>query len=227
MKYFIQNPEIDNQIKEIRKKVRLSMNGVVADTMKERGLIYKQNFGVQTPRLKEIASAYTPNYDLAQRLWALNIRETMILATLLQPIENFTEKNADDWLDNIQNIELAEQTCMNLFAKLPFAKEWSIKRIYSEKLWEQITGFILATRIREKFNFQDINEIVNRAFQLLETEEYHLYKAVSVCLARICRNSKEIKNFIADKIIPYEKSEKKGLRYAFTEITQEISFLDF
>ncbi|MGC3979074.1 MAG: hypothetical protein QM751_13130 [Paludibacteraceae bacterium] len=39
------------------------MNGVVADTMKERGLTnYKQNFGVQIPA-KEIASIYTPSYD--------------------------------------------------------------------------------------------------------------------------------------------------------------------
>ena len=46
MKYFIQNPQLEAIIKEIRKKIRLSMNGVVADKMKESGIRYKQNFGV-------------------------------------------------------------------------------------------------------------------------------------------------------------------------------------
>ena len=44
MKYFIQNPQLEAIIKEIRKKIRLSMNGVVADKMKESGIRYKQNF---------------------------------------------------------------------------------------------------------------------------------------------------------------------------------------
>ncbi|MGC3978635.1 MAG: DNA alkylation repair protein [Paludibacteraceae bacterium] len=228
MKYFRTDTAIDETVKEIRRKIRLSMNGVVADTMKERGLTnYKQNFGVQIPRLKEIASIYTPSHDLAQRLWALKIRETMILATILQPIESFLEKNGKEWLNDIDNIELVEQTCMNLFSKLRFAKAWSETLIVSDEEWAQIVGFTIILRLREKFNAQETKQIVKRAVVLLHTENYRLYRTISVCLARLSRNSKEISIHILEEIIQNNRQDKIGFRYAQSEIEQEISFLDF
>ena len=40
------------QIKEIKKQFRLFMNGVVSQSMREKGLEYKVNFGIELPRLK-------------------------------------------------------------------------------------------------------------------------------------------------------------------------------
>jgi len=45
-------------IKEIKTQLRLSMNGVASQSMREKGLAYKINFGVELPRLKEIAKQY-------------------------------------------------------------------------------------------------------------------------------------------------------------------------
>lgn len=227
MKYFIQNPDLDNQIKDIRKKIRLSMNGVVSDAMKDYGFNYKQNFGVQIPRLKQLAQNYTPNHDLAQRLWALKIRETMILASLLQPTETYTEKDADEWVETIDNIELAEQTCMNLFSRLPFVKAWSVSLISSNDEWKQITGFILITRVANLFDIASTNEILEQGIKLLDTENYNLYKSISVCLARLCRNGKENASAIQTKISSTKSLEKASYKFAINEIENEISFLDF
>ncbi len=227
MKYFIQNDEVDNQIKDIRKKIRLSMNGVVSDSMKDYGFSYKQNFGVQITRLKQLAQNYIPNHDLAQRLWALKIRETMILATLLQPVESFSEKDADEWIESINNIELAEQTCMNLFSKLPFAKSWSLKLISSDNEWKQTCGFILITRTTKIFDNQDIEVISTQGIKLLDTDNYNLYKSISVCLARLCRNGKESIHIIESKIEAIKNSQKTAHKFAIAEIENEISFIDF
>ncbi len=227
MKYFIQNPEIEQTLKEIRRKIRLSMNGVVSDTMKEMGVVYKQNYGVQIPRLKEIATHYSPNHDLAQRLWALKIRETMILATLIQPVDKFTEKFAEDWLGDIHQIELVEQACMNLFSKLPYAAGWGVKCIFTENSWTQIVGFTLIARIREQINADQTKEITERAAALLDTDNFHLYKSIAVCLARLCRNGKDFSEIILSKLEIKEYSEKESYRYTLAEIKQEMSFLDF
>lgn len=227
MKYFIQNPDLDNQIKDIRKKIKLSMNGVVSDAMKDYGFNYKQNFGVQTPRLKQLAQNYTPNHDLAQRLWALKIRETMILASLLQPSETFTEKDADEWVETIDNIELAEQACMNLFSKLSFAKAWSLKLISSDDKWKQTSGFILITRMAKLFDNQDIEFVSSQGIKLLDTDNYNLYKSISVCLARLCRSGKENATAIQTKISSTKSLEKASYKFAINEIENEISFFDF
>ena len=65
------------------------MNGAVSQSMREKGLVYKLNFGVELPRIKMIAESYEKNHDLAQALWKEDIRECKILAGMLQPIETF------------------------------------------------------------------------------------------------------------------------------------------
>ena len=61
--------DVKEQLKDIKTQLRLSMNGVVSQSMREKGLDYKLNFGVELPRIKSIAAAYEKSHDLAQALW--------------------------------------------------------------------------------------------------------------------------------------------------------------
>ena len=99
--------DIKEQLKDIKTQLRLSMNGAVSQSMREKGLVYKLNFGVELPRIKMIAESYEKNHDLAQALWKEDIRECKILAGMLQPIETFYPEIADIWVENIRNIEIA------------------------------------------------------------------------------------------------------------------------
>ena len=61
--------DLHEQLKEIKTQFRLSMNGAVSQSMREKGLIYKLNFGVELPRIKAIAEGYEKDHSLAQALW--------------------------------------------------------------------------------------------------------------------------------------------------------------
>jgi 3-methyladenine DNA glycosylase AlkD len=226
MKFYIANPEIDEQIKEIRKIIRLSMNGIVSDQMVEMGIVYKKNFGVSFPRIKEIAKRYPSNHDLSQRLWALGIRETMILATLLEPVDKFRPENARVWIVNFNQIEIVEQTCMNLFSKLPFATSLALECMHSENFWTQVTGYMLAARVADKFNPVEISEVIKIAVAASLSDELHLYKSIGLCLSRICRKDSEIATYILKEIDLFSESSSIGQRYIFNEVKQEILFLD-
>ena len=52
--------DIHETLKDIKSKFRLYMNGPISQSMREKGMDYKINFGIEYPRIKEIASAYTP-----------------------------------------------------------------------------------------------------------------------------------------------------------------------
>ena len=110
-------------VREIKGKLRLFMNGVISQSLREKGLKYRLIFGVELPRLKEIASEYEPNHELAQALWKEDIRECKILAAYLQPIESFYPEIADIWMEQIHNSELADYVCMALFRRLPYASQ--------------------------------------------------------------------------------------------------------
>ena len=225
MKYYVSNPVLDAQINEIRQKIRLSMNGIVSDQMTQSGIVYKKNYGVSFPRLKEIAASYESNHDLAQRLWSLQIRETMILATVLEPIDSFTMELAEKWSDSFNQIEIIELSCMNLFRNLTFASQLFAKWILSENNWKVITGFILAARIYEKLNAGEVNILIQKAFESSQTDDFHLYKSIAFCLCRLCRKDKQIAASILAGINQFSISTSVSQQFISTEVKQEILFL--
>ena len=226
MKYYIANTDLDLQIAEIRRKIRLSMNGIVSDQMSHNGIFYKKNYGVDIPRIKEITKSYIPNHDLAQRLWNLQIRETMIMATLLEPLEKFSEEMAQNWVKTFSQIEIVEQASMNLFCKLPFATTLSIKWVNSPEIWIQISGYIVAARIVGTFNQVETTKLVHRAINLSEINELHLYKAIALYLSRYCRRDKETATYILKEIEPFLQSSLISQQYIYNEVQQEILFLN-
>ena len=60
---------LQNELKEIRTQLRLAMNGVISTSMREKGIVYKLNFGVPLPEIKQIATTHKPNSELAAALW--------------------------------------------------------------------------------------------------------------------------------------------------------------
>lgn len=161
MKYILSDPILDIQISQIRRKIILSMNGEVSESMSNHGIVYKKNYGVSIIRLREIARTIEKNHDIAQRLWMSNSRETMILATLLQPYPTFTKELALEWQIKCDNIELIEQACINLYKHLEFAPELCMEFIKSEDVSQQTFGFTLALWIYEKLTLNEIKLIID------------------------------------------------------------------
>ncbi|MBP3517822.1 MAG: DNA alkylation repair protein [Parabacteroides sp.] len=122
---------LQDELKEIRTQLRLAMNGVIATSMREKGIVYKLNFGVPLPEIKQIAAAHEPNSELAAALWKEDIREFKILASLLQPVGEFSSRKAGQWVKEIPYLEIAEQCSHNLFYKLPDVEDLLLGLIFN------------------------------------------------------------------------------------------------
>ena len=161
-------------IREIKAQFRLFMNGVASHSMREKGLDYKLNFGIELPRLKEISLRYKKNHSLAGELWKENIRECKILATLLQPIETFLPEIADIWVEDIRQPEIAELLCMNLFQHLPYASTKAFQWMADEREYFQVCGFLTLARLFMKggyLNERAENEFLDQAIATLAGEK--------------------------------------------------------
>ena len=106
--------------KKIKQSLRLSMNGIVSALQRRQGLNYKINFGVEIPRLKEIASQYEKSEELATTLWQENIRECKLLAIFLLPPSSYASV-APKWVALVPFTEIADHLAMNILCKLPDA----------------------------------------------------------------------------------------------------------
>lgn len=187
MKFFVLNPELDDKIKRIKTKIRLSMDGVVAEKLTTMGVIYKKNYGVSLPRLQVLANEFGQNYDVALRLWNMRERETMILAILTMPLDKMNEALASEWMLDISNIELSEQMSMHLIPNLSFAKALCFKMMAHEKDWPKICAFQSLARMYATFSEQEVALVSQNVENLLETDNVYLQKSMARCLSRFSR----------------------------------------
>ena len=87
----------------IKKELRASMNGILSARMREAGMPFKLIFGVELPRLQNIACEFPIDTELANHLWQQNIRETRLLAIMLMPAESFTGERSEEHTSELQS----------------------------------------------------------------------------------------------------------------------------
>ena len=138
-------------LRDIRKQLRLAMNGVISTSMRQRGMNYKLIFGVPIPEIKHIAAAHEPDAELARALWKEDVREMKILATLLFPAGSMTQEEALAWMREIPYPEIAEQCCNNLFPTVEQPDQLALKFLADKKSpFGRMCGFLLWAQLFKK-----------------------------------------------------------------------------
>ena len=135
-----------DEVRDIKKSLRLAMNGVVSTLQRRQGLDYKINFGVEIPRLKGIADAHSKNKELAAMLWQDNIRECKMLAIFLMPEDGYHEV-ADKWIAETKFTEIADQLAMHLLCKLPDAWNKALHWTANDKGMYCYCGFLTISHL--------------------------------------------------------------------------------
>ena len=119
------NEETHQKLMTIKRSFRLLMNGPGSQSMRDKGLGYKLNWGVPFYELKKMAQEYGKDYDLAIELWKEDIRECKILATLIMPADRMLAEITDIWMEQVQSQEMAEMLAFNLLhTGIPSVTGW-------------------------------------------------------------------------------------------------------
>lgn len=147
MNFILDDPAVEQQYNEILKKIRLRKNGVVADKMKQLGLVYPVNWGVSIVDLRGIANDYEKNHLLALKLWNKQWRESKIMATLLDEPKRVTEEQMDFWTKSFDNSEIAEQAAANLWVYSGYAFIKALEWCRGKKHIVRFTGIQLMGRL--------------------------------------------------------------------------------
>lgn len=205
------------------------MNGIASTSMRKRGLDYKLNFGLKTNQIKELAANYKADADLAQTLWLEDTRELKILATHLYPIQEFTEEIADRWVTEINNHEIREQACLNLFQQLPFAVSAAKKWCNSEDTNIRTTGYSLLTRLYLSKKLGKSLPVDNFEYiwEDAVTENNFLRNAALSTLKQIGRQSKEEAEIILSNLSVYKNDENLMKQEAYNSVAFEFEYFSF
>ena len=198
--------DIQAQVKEIKQSFRQMMDGAVAQSMRNKGVDYKLNWGATLPRLREKADEIGKNYDLAIALWKENVRECKILATMVMPADVVLPEVIDIWMEQMPTQEIAEQAAFNLFQYLPYAPEKAYTWMASDKELYQLCGFHILSRLfmnKQEPNERGINEFIDQAIVALQEGSIPVRKAAMACMMRF-----------SELGLVYERIAKSALKQA-------------
>ena len=178
---------IEEQVKDIKQSFRQMMDGAVAQSMRNKGVDYRLNWGATLPRLREKADEMGKDYDLAIALWKEDVRECKILATMLMPPEKMLPEVADIWMEQTTSLEIAEQAAFNLYQYLPYAGEKAYQWLASSDDLPQICGYHVLSRLfarKMEPNERGINEYIDQALSALQSPNLSLRKAALQSIIR-------------------------------------------
>ncbi len=215
-------------LRAIRTDLRLSMNGPVAAGMRKMGLNYRLIFGGDLPRLQEISRKYEPGAALAERLWSEDVRELKILATLLYPPGEMNVEAASRWAEQIDNQELREQVCKNLFEKLPFANEAVENWSACEENGIRATGYWLFARLcisgSALVDKVDSVQVLQCAVADLKADSPMLYQSALSALRFFGRTSRQRSERVLREVSSFESSSHPREREMFDQLKCEFDY---
>lgn len=201
------NEETHQKLMKIKRSFRLLMSGPTSQSMTQKGLGYKINWGVPFIELKKMALEYGKDYELAIELWKEDIRECKILATLIMPAEKMLPEITDIWMEQVKSQEMAEMLAFNLLQHVDYAPAIAYEWIATDKTLYEIAGFQLLARLfanGQEANERGINEFLNQAAVALQGDNMGIKHAAANCVLRFADLGEE-----------YEKIARAALKGIF------------
>jgi len=136
-----------SSVKDILARLERLKNPKNIEGMKRFGINPKQSFGVNMPILRALGKELGKDHALAQELWAIDTRETRILASLVDEKDKVTEIQMDNWVKEFSYWEIVDQVIINLFEHTPFAFKKALEWSMRGPEFERRAGFVLIARI--------------------------------------------------------------------------------
>lgn len=183
-------------LSDIKKELRANMNGV-ASAHQRQSEDYRINWGIELPRIMDIAKEFEPSRELAQTLWNEHVRECKILACLLMPTDDFIEEICDIWAESIRTEEIAMMFCLHLVKRLPYAGVKAFEWMASESRMLQNCGFLTMCHLLRQYELNESSqeEFLDQASAALDNK--YAIKALQIYASLSEDNAEKVKK-IAD-----------------------------
>ncbi|MCU4173789.1 DNA alkylation repair protein [Carboxylicivirga sp. N1Y90] len=225
MKFFVENQEIEKELNEIMSLIRLRMNGATVDQMEKAGIVYRKNYGVSLEHLKAIAANLPKRYDLAERLWFMEIRETMLLAAMIVPHDKMSLVKAMEWCQKINNNDLVERSTMFLWGKLPFANELAKVCLSHHNKWSIALAYYIIGWYAQLIQSTDVRKLDDMLSYFHDTDDFIILKSFAFAIKKQLRVLKGGSPLLEEFLSKCADSELKNLQFIGQEIQNELDFV--
>lgn len=215
--------ELRERVRKVKEMLRLSMDGSTAARLRHLG--YKLTFGVTYPRLRELTVEIEPDAELAESLWGLRQRETMLIATIIMPTECCTPEVADRWVSEAFNEEIAEYLSRNLLIRLDYAGN-IVESLADATEWQKmLIGYSLHSRLLMNDRSADtmIERYLSKTVDDVHNTDKRALSAIAFFLKQVARREQyldRVKTIVAQ----LKTSESISAQWVAEEVNTFIEY---
>jgi 3-methyladenine DNA glycosylase AlkD len=212
--------------KIVIKKLKSLSNPEAVAGMARFGINSKNTYGVPIPVLRKMAKEIGKNHLLAQKLWNSGIHEARILAGMIDPPEEVTEKQMERWVRDFDSWDVCDQVCSNLFDRTEFAHKKAMS--WSERGEEFVKrgGFVLMAALSvhdkkaEDKKFLRFLPIIKRESR---DQRNFVKKAVNWALRQIGKRNLRLNQMAIETAKEIEGIDSKAARWIASDAIRELT----
>ncbi|HPI54524.1 MAG TPA: DNA alkylation repair protein [Chitinophagaceae bacterium] len=191
--------------------------------------------GVSMPNVRRIGSilckAFTKQeWDARQQLsidlWASEIHEARILASIVGVPSLVTPQQMDAWTAEFTSWDLCDQTCANLFQKTNSFLDKAFEYSFHEKEFIKRTGFVLMTQYalhHKKADDAMCLQFLTRIEEEAHDERNFVKKALNWCLRQIGKRNLYLHPFAIETAQRIALQQSRSAKWIASDALRELN----
>lgn len=214
------------QVSKNIEKLKSFSNPKAIEGMARYGITPKKTYGVSIPNLRKIAKEIGVNHELAKKLWEMDIRETRILASMIDDPELVTEEQMKRWVKEFEYWEICDQVCQNLFTYTKFAYQKAIEWSGRNEEFVKRAGFALMAWLAfkdkeaEDDQFEKFLPIIKREST---NNRNFVKKAVNWALRQIGKRNLHLNRKAIEAAKEIQEIETKSAKWIASDAIRELT----
>jgi 3-methyladenine DNA glycosylase AlkD len=183
-------------------------------------------YGISVNDIRAIAKRVGKDHGLAQQLWASQVHEARILASIIDIPKQVTEAQMEQWVSDFDTWDICDQCCGNLFDKTPFAYDKVIEWSSREEEFVKRAAFSLIAYLTthdkraDDQRFVPFLTIIERE---ANDERNFVKKAINWALRQIGKRSRALNAAAIGSAERIQQHDSKAARWIATDALRELA----
>lgn len=217
----------DMQYEEILERLKSMSNPEAVSGMARYGISTKITaYGIPIPDLRKMAKEIGRDHHLAQQLWASDVHEARILASMIDDPNMATEEQMERWVRDFDNWEICDQCCMNLFEKTEFAYQKCFEWSSIEEEFVKRAGFVLMARLAVS-DKKAGDERFEQFFPIIKREagdnRNYVRKAINWALRQVGKRNLTLNGKAIETARDIQKMDSRSAKWIASDAIRELT----
>ena len=189
------------------------------------GINVTRALGVSIPQCRTLARRHRNEHELAMGLWASEIHEARIVASMVDDPEIVDRDQMESWVLDFDSWDLCDQVCGNLFDRIPIAEGAARDWVERDEEFVKRAGFVLIAE-RAHRDRDSPNEVWLAWLPVIRQgtrdERNYVKKAVSWALREIGKRNETLRLSAIEEAEWLVASDDRNARWIGREALREL-----